>query len=60
MIDILASLVPVCPEPGCNRVMVRRDWNTSRPYALCVVCGKSHFYRKDGLIVMSATLRKAA
>ena len=58
MIDILASLVPICPS--CNRVMLRRDWNTSRPKADCSVCGKTHYYSPDGKIIVSAVIRKAA
>lgn len=57
MIDILASLIPVCPT--CHRCMLRRDWNTSRPKADCAHCGKVHYYAPDGKIIMSAVIRKA-
>lgn len=58
MISILASLVPICPD--CSRVMVRSDWNSPRPRAICTVCEKAHYYGSDGRIMMSAKLRKAA
>lgn len=57
MIDILATLIPVCPD--CNRCLVRRDWNTARPKAACGYCGKVHYYAPDGRIVLSAVIRKA-
>ena len=57
MIDILATLIPVCPN--CRRVLRRVSW-AKRPQATCYNCGRSYFYSPDGRIILSAKLRKAA
>jgi len=58
MTDAIHRTIPVCP--ACNCVMLRQDWNTARPRAVCHRCAKSYYYGQDGRIVMSAKLRSAA